>query len=208
VHSTNLVARAALVAGLALGLVPVVGLAPAYACSCAAASEAEHFRDADAVFTGTLPGLPPSEASGGGRITITYDVTRVYKGEVAHLQQVATESQGTACGVNLTGGPYLVFAHARKDRGGQHVLLTTSSCGGTRDLGPNEQVPFGRGYQPVEESAAAGGKGGEGGQPGKDSSAEAAVFELLADLLGGISPAVGHVLGGALAAAGLESAGT
>jgi hypothetical protein len=48
-------ARAGLVGGLALALVPIVGISPAQACSCLAATDAEHYKNADVVFKGTLP---------------------------------------------------------------------------------------------------------------------------------------------------------
>jgi hypothetical protein len=135
---------------------------PAHACSCARASEAEYFRFADVVFTGTLidrqePPWRPVMSS-GDPATLTFEVSRVHKGEAQRLQQVETAMSGGSCGLEIEGsGPFLVFAdHAR---GG--ATLTASLCGGTRAIADGGRPAVGENYPPVP-----------GGEVPDDSSAD------------------------------------
>jgi hypothetical protein len=122
----------AIVAALALvGAMP----SPACACSCVQASVRDHFERADAVFAGRLvsrdDGLVP-----GDKATLVFEVSTVYKGEVAARQEIVTNASGASCGLELTGeGPHLVFGNADEmehepaPAEGQYV---SSLCGGSR----------------------------------------------------------------------------
>jgi hypothetical protein len=121
----------ALVLGAGLAL---VGSAPAFACSCAMQSVAEHADGADVVFAGTL--TDADEASSllsGEESTYTFVVDAVYAGDPAPFAQVATASSGSACGLEglSVGERYVVFAYAA-DRDG----LSASLCGGTGPATP------------------------------------------------------------------------
>ena len=60
---------------------------------------------------------------------ITFAVDRVYKGQAAAVQDVATRVQPASCGLSIKGSrSFIVFAG--RDRSGG--TLTASSCGGTR----------------------------------------------------------------------------
>lgn len=99
--------------------------APAYACSCAQATDAEHVQRAEVVFTGAVTANTVDDKT---QIrTLTFRVDRVYKGTATATQVVTTAQFGASCGLELTGeGPFLVFA----DQEG--TGLTANSCGGTR----------------------------------------------------------------------------
>lgn len=128
----------------------VVGLATsAYACTCAPASEAEYFRLADVVFTGTLIDRqePPSRPvmSSGDPATLTFEVSRVHKGEAQRRQQVETAMSGGSCGLEIEGsGPFLVFADHAQDRS----TLTASLCGGTRAITDGGRPAYGVNHPP------------------------------------------------------------
>jgi hypothetical protein len=136
-----------LLAGLAVVASPFLGLAPAYACSCAAASEKQHLADADVVFKGTLIKRVAPPARDGIRssmdpVTYIFDVTRSYKGSTSDPQRVRSAMSGASCGIELSGkGPYLVFASepagSKKNR-----PLQASLCGGTRPIGAKEEPAF------------------------------------------------------------------
>jgi hypothetical protein len=116
---------AALVLGAGLAL---VGSAPAFACSCAAQSLAEHAEGADVVFAGTLTDADEARSMfDGDESTYTFEVDAVYAGDPAPLAQVVTASSGSMCGLEglVEGDRYLVFAYADGDR------LGASLCGGT-----------------------------------------------------------------------------
>jgi Tissue inhibitor of metalloproteinase len=129
----------------------VVGLAaPAHACSCAVASQAEHFQDADVVFTGRLVDRqePPWRPvmSSGDPAALTFEVSRVYRGEAERLQVVETAMSGASCGLVIDGqGPFLVFTNHAPDG----ATLTASLCGGTRAIADGGPPAFGAGHPPV-----------------------------------------------------------
>lgn len=136
----------AVLAGL-LQLATVVGAPPAFACMCAEVSEAGHFRSADVVFAGTVRDARPSSA-------VSFDVTRVFKGEAWALESVAPHGPHAAgdglevvssCDVGLRDGTrWLVYAHDR-DRGG----LVIRACNGTRPLPKHLPAVLGTGHLPV-----------------------------------------------------------
>lgn len=94
---------------------------PAYACSCAALSDAQYAEGADTIFTGTV-----ADDQQGMPRTLTFTVDRVYKGAVQTTQVVTTAGSGSSCGLEISGaGPFLVYAQQ-----GQ-TGLTAGLCGGT-----------------------------------------------------------------------------
>ncbi|GAA3158170.1 hypothetical protein GCM10010531_06970 [Blastococcus jejuensis] len=128
---------------LLTALLAVAGLlvaAPAQACSCAEATTAQHFADADAVFTGSLlsrdvdhPDWPVIGSGDPALLVFTAHV--VFKGEVREAQGVVTASSSASCGLELSGkGPFVVFATSDPDLpDGQY---RAGLCGGTAELDP------------------------------------------------------------------------
>lgn len=97
-----------------------------WACSCAQASDQEHFDRATVVFTGTVTGV--RDARDARRWT--FDVESVQKGGAAPELDVLTGTTGNTCAPDLKeGGRYQVFAR-RNDDG----RLETTICDGTRSL--------------------------------------------------------------------------
>ena len=62
----KLAGRAVLVSALTITLVPVLGASPAFACSCAMATDKQHYKSADVVFKGTLRKTTPPKARPDG----------------------------------------------------------------------------------------------------------------------------------------------
>lgn len=151
--------KALLATGLAIGLTPVLGADPAYACSCIAAKEKKLYKWADVVFKGKVTKKKELHGemgmSGGGHsmspssVVYTFTPTRSYKGKVAKPQKVTTAGDSAACGVNLDGqGPFLVFANRPEPTNTSLAAkkpLTISLCGGTREFTKGEVPSFGKG---------------------------------------------------------------
>jgi hypothetical protein len=132
------------VAVVALG---VVDAGDAMACSCGrlggAASDEQHFVDADAVFEGTVVDSrivrdPGGLASSTDPEVITFAVSEAYKGRVAERQSVVTEESEASCGLDLRSDvAYVVFA---VENGGALSPVPVRGqyyaglCGGTRPL--------------------------------------------------------------------------
>ena len=180
-------------AGLALAATPLVGLAPAYACSCLAGTDAEHLGHADVVFKGTVLKLvaPPDHGvqSSFDPVTYVFDVSRAYKGRVADPQRVRTARSGASCGLGLSGkGPYLVFAsappRAKGTKAPKNRVLEADLCGGTRPIGARENPAFGAG-RPVPSPAAAPAPvtGHKGGHPAATPDTESTLTRLLGPIL-------------------------
>ena len=135
--------RRSLLTVLLAALFSAAGLlvaSPASACSCAGATTAEQFADADAVFTGSLlsrdvdhPDWPTSSSGDPALLVFTAHV--VFKGEVHEAQGVVTAASSASCGLELSGkGPYVVFATRSPDLpDGQYAA---NLCGGTAALDP------------------------------------------------------------------------
>lgn len=158
--SATSVARAVIVSAMTVTLVPVLGASPAFACKCAVSSDKVQYDRADVVFKAKLrkatPPTSDSEAQyGNGTRVYEFTPTRVYKGKVASPQRVSTATSSATCGVYLDGqGPFLVYAYKRdaadrKQDGRNAPKLGISSCGGTREVGAKEKLPFGPG-KPVK----------------------------------------------------------
>lgn len=151
-----LLARLGVCLVMAVGTVPMVGVGPAHACSCLGASDAAHFKTAQAVFTGSLIGREaPNEGariqSSADPVFYTFAVDRVYKGKITDPQRVESVVSGASCGLELRGnGPFVVFTSERP-----YVTVPDANlCGGTRALEADEKLPFGQGRAPSKAVAA------------------------------------------------------
>lgn len=126
---------ARLLVAVLLALVSVwVMPAPASACSCRAATDAEHAERATVIFTGTV-----IDDQQGEPRTLTFSVDRVYKGRVTATQVVSTAGSTASCGLSVNGaGPYLVYAQQ------EQTGLTAGLCDGSgsgpapASLGPGQ----------------------------------------------------------------------
>ncbi len=134
------------VAGLRLALAAALlatvcwGAAPerAYACSCAISTDAEFIDHASVIFTGQLT----RDVFAGQTRTLTFAVSRVFKGEAAATQTVVTNSSGASCGLEISGpGPFVIFA---QDEGQVSGALTANLCGGSRAGGAPASLGEGR----------------------------------------------------------------
>jgi hypothetical protein len=140
--------------GMAAGLVGATQ-GPACACSCVQSDVSEHFKRADAVFTGNLVSRD-GKLGGSGKATLVFEVASVYKGKVAARQEIVTHESGATCGLELTGpGKFLVFANADasdyepEPAEGQYV---GSLCGGSQPLDAAVEAelrPLARATKPV-----------------------------------------------------------
>lgn len=97
--------------------------APAYACTCATATDATYLQQADVVFSGTVTSEGVDPRSGGR--TITFDVDRVFKGVATATQVITPPSDSCSTAVERPGR-YVVFAVQ------QGVVLSERGCGGSR----------------------------------------------------------------------------
>lgn len=143
--------RALLAAGVAIGVLPIVGADPAYACSCVQTDEQQRYEQATHVFKGTVLAAQGAASTDGessdAPVLYTFDVISTYKGRVTDPQKVSTPGNSAACGIDLDGdGPFLVFA-SRPPVGNAQTAgaeLTMNLCGGTRPIGANDEPTFGR----------------------------------------------------------------
>jgi hypothetical protein len=118
---------------LTAGLLTAVFVSPASACSCIPSSEGERYARADHVFEGRVvseavePGDPANQYD--DKIRYAVKVRKEYKGNVPKRVDVATQFQGSLCGLRMTvGKDYLVFATGdSSDR-----RVETYLCSGTR----------------------------------------------------------------------------
>jgi hypothetical protein len=131
---------AVLSVGIFAALFLVVGPAadPAFACDCSAPTDATAFEQSDAVFVGQLVGYepPPTRAvmSSADPATWTFEVSEVFKGEVAAIQEVVSEESGASCGLEIPReGEFLVFAtHEGFEMAVGDGQYYAGLCGGTR----------------------------------------------------------------------------
>lgn len=110
---------------------PLLVAAPsANACSCGPPpTDPVAVRRSDAVFSGRVTDQAGPLFSGGEN-GFGLDVETAYKGTVYETQWVFSNTQGPACGINLTlGKRYIVFAH-----GEDASRLNTSICSNTRTI--------------------------------------------------------------------------
>lgn len=132
--------------GLLAALFLVIGPAadPAFACDCSAPTDETAFEQSDAVFVGQFVSYepPPTRAvmSSADPATWTFEVSEVYKGDVAAIQEVVSEVSGASCGLEIPReGEFLVFA---TNEGFEMAVgdgqYYAGLCGGTRStsVGP------------------------------------------------------------------------
>jgi hypothetical protein len=112
--------------GLLVAATVLLPATPCLACSCVAATAAEVFARADAVFTGVAVEDTPAQFS-VDEVEVRFTIEDVHKGPVTGpTVTVFTRNQGSACGIGFVqGARYTVYA-SESDEG-----LVTSSCSGT-----------------------------------------------------------------------------
>lgn len=124
---------------LALAAVVLVTPAPpASACSCMAKTAEESFAGADAVFVGSVVGR---NAVDRGKLyahdLYEFEVSGVYKGDVAATQRILSPPGGGACGLGFTAGTdAIVFASTSTwgDIRTESGELWADMCNGSRRL--------------------------------------------------------------------------
>ncbi|MEX2557415.1 MAG: hypothetical protein WEB06_17520 [Actinomycetota bacterium] len=131
--------RVALAALVLAGL--LVQAHPAAACTCGVRSLPEQIEAASVVFTGTVSGIKPASE---GELSVAFDVSARYKGDVGRRVTVATALDGAECGVPFAAeATYVVFG------AGEANALSTGICNGTTD-----DVAVLAGLSPLETFAA------------------------------------------------------
>lgn len=147
-RATRNVGKAVLATGMVVGLTPVLGANPAYACSCVAPGGEDQLRKwSDVVFKGKVLAksgvVDGPEQTGMETVTYTFSVKRTYKGKVHVPQKVSTNGSSAACGVRLSvGSTYMVYASkaqpANKSEAAKKAAakqpLQIGLCGGTHKV--------------------------------------------------------------------------
>ncbi|HUR73438.1 MAG TPA: hypothetical protein VMZ00_04135 [Sporichthya sp.] len=145
---TRNVGKAVLATGLVVGLTPVLGANPAYACSCVAPRSDDELRQAsDVVFKGKVlsksGGVDSPGNTGAETVTYSFSVKRTLKGKVRVPQQVSTAGSSATCGIRLSvGSTYLVYATKAEPEGkgkaarraADRKPLEIGLCGGTHKV--------------------------------------------------------------------------
>ncbi|RKN66084.1 hypothetical protein [Paenibacillus ginsengarvi] len=137
---------------LSAGIVFSLAPAPASACSCAGpAPVQEELNRKTAVFSGKVTGVAgPNRGfirSSADPVRITFEVGKVWKGELLAQTDVYTASSSASCGYDsfAVGKEYIVYASTDKDQ------LVTGLCSRTKLLtaaGEDLQA-LGNGYGPL-----------------------------------------------------------
>lgn len=129
----------ALVASLLLGTcLALVDTTDAFACSCAGISTTRAWREADAVFRGTVSSKEQVGRSSDARIDIRFMVDQVYKGTVYRQQVVASSLASDACGLDPEiGSTWVIFAIEGIEGEGDRAVsrLITTLCSGNLPTG-------------------------------------------------------------------------
>lgn len=135
------------------------------ACSCAGPLPVQdELNRKTAVFAGKVKQVSkPAQGriwSSADPVTITFEVTDVWKGEVQAETTVSTALSGASCGYEgfFVNQSYIVFAY-----GGDDGKLKTTSCDRTKPLsGASEELAvLGQGYAPSAPSGDAVNKAGQ-----------------------------------------------
>ncbi len=148
---------AALVLGVGLVL---LGGAPAFACSCAQPSPAQHAEEADVVFAGTLTDIDEPRqfpvVSSAAESQYTFEVDAVYAGDPAPVTRISSAWSGASCGLEgmEVGERYVVFAYVDGKE------LDASLCGGTGPASPRLEGQVSNALGPAALPDPAGGHGG------------------------------------------------
>lgn len=135
--------RAVLLVVLVAPALVVVGASSAIACSCIPQRpDKVAVEDAEAVFTGTVTEVEPGVDIGFDKVTWTFAVEEVYKGNVGPIQDIRTHTQSAACGLTFTESKrYVVFAYSG-DRSltSDQKQLVTNLCMNTRPLAEGKDL--------------------------------------------------------------------
>jgi len=136
-----------LAVGFLAGLGVVGPSAPACACDCGTLPAHEALARADAVFTGVVVDVAPPfrwrEWSSADPVTVSFDVDRVYKGDVPANARLQTARESPSCGYPFEKGRrYLVYVTIRPDG-----TFTTTLCDGNQEVRATTALPAG-GYPP------------------------------------------------------------
>ncbi len=105
----------------------------AQACSCAVSTPDSAYRNADAVFQGTVTKTTTIKQKDQNRIDYRFTVDSVYKGSVFADQVVASGGAGNSCGVSMTvGSHWIIYATEGTEGSGDLTVsrLITSACSG------------------------------------------------------------------------------
>jgi hypothetical protein len=183
--------RALMAFGLAALSVAVVA-GPAYACSCVPPpSDKQAIKAAYAVFSGTVVESNDPEAgqkviSSAAPIEYIFEVDAVAKGDVDERQSVHSARDSASCGFGFASGKrYLVFAYPGNglsdapDSDPQGDAIHTGLCSNTRELGPDEELPF-------ETTSVAQGEPPPGGTPSDERGIDTAMIAMWA-IVGGVA---------------------
>ncbi len=115
---------------LLVGVVPALTVArPAWACSCAMATTAEHVERADVVVRGVVTGIDRSRVAGSSTdpVFTTVRATHVWKGPQQPEFVVSSEASGASCGLELNTVGQEVILFAQSEGSG----WTANLCNGT-----------------------------------------------------------------------------
>ena len=132
---------------LLTGGLPLLLPTAANACSCASSATPE---EAVSVSSTVFLGTPTEKTSDGFEDTYLFDVSRVYKGDLASVTSVGTLANGNGCGTSyVLGTEQLMFVSAPYDVDAEHEGY---SCGPATETGFDihaavESV-YGAGYAP------------------------------------------------------------
>lgn len=144
----RVMAASMLVAAL-VGITVLATPRPAHACVCADVPLSDYADEVDVAFTGWQVERIISESDGStwssDPVTLTFRVTRVYKGRAGPLIEVQTVRDGSSCGVDFAEKG--VKGVAAFSRGGDEYMV--SLCGSVVTIGELKEV-FGEGNPPDE----------------------------------------------------------
>lgn|GEM_PF-874528 len=132
---------------LLAGGLPLLLPTAANACSCASfASPEEAVSVSSTVFLGT----PTEKTSDGFEDTYLFDVSRVYKGDLASVTSVGTLANGNGCGTSyVLGTERLMFVSAPYDVDAEHEGYGCEPYTGTDfDVQAAVESVYGDGYAP------------------------------------------------------------
>jgi hypothetical protein len=119
----------------------VLAPGPACACSCVATTPAQAFARADAVFVGRVVDRASKDRFPWERTGVavwTFEVERIYKGEVQRRQEIVTMDSGASCGLELDGsGPFVIYAtHDSSYIDPERDQYAAGLCDGSQPLTP------------------------------------------------------------------------
>ncbi|NHP15817.1 hypothetical protein G8767_19850 [Rhodococcus sp. IC4_135] len=119
----------------------------ANACSCALSATAE---EAVSVSSTVFLGTPTEKTSDGFEDTYLFDVSRVYKGDLASVTSVGTLANGNGCGTSyVLGTERLMFVSAPYDVDAEHEGFGCEPYTGTDfDVQAAVESVYGDGYAP------------------------------------------------------------